>query len=132
MDKCKRMCVQYLLPYVWSTKYRKPVLNGEIAAYIKELHIKIAKDRGIQLEEQEVMPNHVHLFVSAHPKFPPSQMVKIFKEITGKFLFEKYPELKNEVWKGHLWNPSYYIWTMADVTKEVIEQYNKMQKTKLK
>lgn len=126
------MCVQYLLPYVWSTKYRKPVLNGEIAAYIKELHIKIAKDRGIQLEEQEVMPNHVHLFVSAHPKFPPSQMVKIFKEITGKFLFEKYPELKNEVWKGHLWNPSYYIWTMADVTKEVIEQYNKMQKTKLK
>ncbi|MBU0777570.1 IS200/IS605 family transposase [Patescibacteria group bacterium] len=115
---------------VWSTKYRKSVLNGEMVTYLKELHIKIAKDRGIQLKEQEVMPDHVHLFVSAHPKFSPSQMVKIFKGITGKFLFEKYPELKNEVWKGHLWNPSYYVGTMGDVTKEVIEQYIKMQKTR--
>lgn len=117
---------------VWSTKYRKPVLTGKIEEYLKGLHEQIAKEKGVSLIEQEIMPDHVHLFVSAHPKFSPSQMVKIFKGITAKFIFEKFPELKSQLWKGHLWNPSYYCGTCGDVTKETIKMYINRQRQKPK
>ena len=53
--------------FVWCTKYRRPVLVGEVAAYLRELHEEIAKKRGIILREQVVNPDHVHLFITAHP-----------------------------------------------------------------
>ena len=115
---------------VWATKYRKPVLTGAIAEYLKMLHKQIAEERGIILREEEVMPDHVHLFITAHPKWSPSQLTKIFKGITAKFLFEKFPELKLQLWKGHLWNPSYYVGTMGDVTKDVIQRYIERQKVR--
>ena len=114
---------------VWSTKYRKKLLDDDIAKRLKELHLQIAEDKGFVLKEQEIMPDHVHLFVSAHPKISPSQMTKIFKGITAKVLFEEFPYLRKFAWKGHIWNPSYYAGTMGDVTKEVIERYIQMQKT---
>ncbi len=116
---------------VWSTKYRKKVLTGEIMDFLKQLHEQIAKEKGIMLREQEVMPDHVHLFVTAHPKFSPSQIVKIFKGITAKELFEKFPQLRNRMYnRGHLWNPSYYCGTMGDVTKNIVLKYIEMQKVK--
>jgi len=115
---------------VWSTRYRKPVLTGEIAEYLKELNENIAKDRKILLREQEVMPDHVHLFITAHPKFSPCKMAKIFKGISAKFLFERFPYLKTQLWRGHLWNPSYYVGTMGDVTKDTIQKYIERQKVK--
>jgi len=116
---------------VWSTKYRKKVLTGEIVDYLKQLHEQIATEKGIMLVEQEVMPDHVHLFITAHPKFSPSQIVKIFKGITAKELFEKFPALRNRMYnRGHLWNPSYYCGTMGDVTKDVVMRYIEMQKVK--
>jgi len=98
--------------------------------FLKELHEQIAKEKGIMLREQEVMPDHVHLFITAHPKFSPSQIVKIFKGITAKFLFEKFPELRAHMWKGHLWNPSYYCGTMGNVTEDIIKEYIETQKVK--
>jgi putative transposase len=116
---------------VWSTKYRKKVLIGEIADFLKQLHEQIAKEKGVILREQEIMPDHVHLFITAHPKFSPSQIVKIFKGITAKELFEKFPKLRDRMYnKGHIWNPSYYCGTMGDVTKAVILKYIEMQKVR--
>lgn len=47
-------------------------------------------------------------------------------------MFEKFPELKNQLYKGHLWNPSYYVGTVGDVTKDVIRKYVEMQRVKLR
>jgi len=116
--------------FVWSTKYRKPVLTGEVAEYLKQLHQQIAEERGIILHTQEIMPDHVHLFITAHPKWSPAQLVKIFKGITAKFLFERFPWLKQQLYRGHLWNPSYYVGTVGDVTKDVIKKYIEMQRTR--
>jgi len=127
-----RGCV-YNINYhmVWSTKYRKKILIGEIADYLRQLHEQIAREKSIVLREQEVMPDHVHLFITAHPKFSPSQIVKIFKGITAKELLEKFPALRKQMYnRGHLWNPSYYCGTMGDVTKDIILRYIEMQKVK--
>jgi putative transposase len=115
--------------FVWSTKYRRKILIGSVAEDLRELHQRIAKDRDIKLVEQEIMADHVHLFVNAHPKNAPADIVKVFKGITAKKLFETHPELKDQV-KNHLWNPSYYVGTCGDATKDVIERYVEMQKVR--
>lgn len=116
--------------FVWSTKYRRKVLTGKIAEDLKELHEIIAKEKGVTLVTQEVMPDHVHLFITMHPKFAPANIVKIFKGITAKKLFETHPEIKNRLSNGHLWNPSYYVGTCGDTTKDVIQMYIDTQKEK--
>ena len=80
--------------FVWSTKYRRKVLVGDIAERLKDLHKSIASEKGFDIAVQEVQPDHVHLFIRAHPKFSPSTITKILKGITAKKLFEEYPELR--------------------------------------
>ncbi|MGC8680584.1 MAG: transposase, partial [Thermoplasmata archaeon] len=38
--------------------------------------------------------------------------------------------LRKGLWRGHLWNPSYYAGTVVDIKKEVVEEYIAMQKVK--
>jgi putative transposase len=116
--------------FVWSTKYRRKVLVGNVAGDLHMLHELIAKQKGLTLVTQEIMPDHVHLFVTAHPKFAPANIVKIFKGITAKKLFEQHPEIKSKLWNGHLWNPSYYVGTCGDTTKDVVQMYIETQKVK--
>jgi putative transposase len=116
--------------FVWSTKYRRKVLVGNVADDLHKLHEVIAKQKGIILVTQEIMPDHVHLFVTAHPKFAPANIVKIFKGITAKKLFERHPDIKSKLWNGHLWNPSYYVGTCGDTTKDVVQMYIETQKVK--
>lgn len=116
--------------FVWSTKYRRKILIDKIADDLKLLHEKIAKEKGVTIVSQEIMPDHVHLFIIMHPKFAPANIVKIFKGITAKKLFEMHPEIKYKLSNGHLWNPSYYVGTCGDTTKNVIQMYIETQKVK--
>ena len=96
---------------------------GDPAETLKDLHISVAQDKGFLLNAQELMPDHVHLFVTAHPKFAPVTIVKLMKAITARKLFAQYPDLRKQLWEGHIRNPSYYVGTCGDVTKDVIRRY---------
>jgi REP element-mobilizing transposase RayT len=78
----------------------------------------------------EVMPDHIHLLLNCKPQFRISDMVKIMKGNTARWLFLKYPELKQSLWGGHLWNPSYCAVTVSDRSREMVEAYIESQKEK--
>ncbi len=40
----------------------------------------------------------------------------------------KFPRIKRYLWKGHLWNPSYYIETIGSISEEAIRKYIEAQK----
>lgn len=126
-----RTCV-YNAKYhiVWSVKYRKAVLIGEIDDALNQLLNQIAADKSFTIHAMEIMPDHVHVFVSAHPKISPSYIVKMLKGISGRLLMLKYPKLKQQLWKGNLWNSSYYLETVGSVSKDAIRKYIEKQKTK--
>jgi len=107
---------------VWIPKHRKPVLVGETAERLEELIREVAEKYGFEILALEIMPDHVHLFVSAHPKFAPATLVKLFKGITARKLFKEFPELKKKLRSG-LWTPSYYIGTAGNVSAEAIRRY---------
>lgn len=116
--------------FVWSTKYRYQVLKPPVDERLKQLFSEIALQYGFTVETQEVMPDHCHVFIVAHPKFSPAHLVKLLKGITARKLFQEFPQLKDRLWRGHLWNPSYYVGTAGSVSKEVIRRYIDEQRTK--
>lgn len=126
-----RTCVYNIWYHVvWSTKYRKPILINSIADDCKNMIYQIALENNFMIAQVEIMPDHVHLFISAHPKNAPTEINKKLKGITGKYLLQKYPELRKEFTKHHLWNPSTYYGTAGDVSRDTIEKYISLQKTK--
>ena len=126
-----RTCV-YNINYhvVWSVKYRHSVLTGCIEERLKEILYEIAQDKDFIIQAMEVMPDHVHLFVSAHPKISPSYIVKMSKGISGRLLLMEFSQLKKSLWKGHLWNSSFYIETVGSTSEEAIKKYIDNQKTR--
>lgn len=124
-----RTCV-YNINYhiVWTVKYRHKILQGEVENYLKEELLNIAKDKDFIINAMECNNDHIHLFVSAHPKIAPSYIVKMCKGITGRKLFLRFPEITKKLWKNTLWNSSYYIETIGSTNEENIKQYIENQK----
>lgn len=120
--------IQYHI--VWCVKYRKPVLVGDIEADLKEILYDIADEYGFSIEALETMPDYVHMLVDCRPQFFPSDMIKIIKGNTARKLFMTHPELKEKLWGGHLWNPSYCIVTVSDRSYEMVREYIESQKEK--
>ena len=120
----------YSLQYhiVWCTKYRKPVMNGIYAQSCKEMLYKIAEDYKFTIMELEVMPDHIHMLVDCKPQFCIANMIKILKGNTARWLFIQYPELKKQLYGGHLWNPSYCAVTVSERSLFYVQEYIKNQK----
>ena len=113
---------------VWLVKYRRRVLVGEIELSLKGLLHEIAKDKGFLLKEIEIMPDHVHVFASAKPKFSPSYIYKMLKGISSRKLFMRHPDLRSKLYGKHLWNPSTYVETIGHISEDIIRKYIEDQK----
>jgi putative transposase len=110
---------------VWSTKYRRPVLIGEIAKRCEQVIRSVAKDMDIRVIRMAVNPEHVHLFIKYPPKYSTSHMALKFKGISSRVLRQEFPELK-EFSKKFLWAPSCYHGSVGQ-GMHVVENYIKCQ-----
>ena len=78
----------------------------------------------MSLERLHISPDHVHLFLSAHQKYAPSEISRTIKSITARKMWEQHEAyLQEYLWGGGFWERSYYIGTAGQVSSETIEQY---------
>lgn len=117
---------------VWCTKYRKPLFTTpELAEEMKNLLCYVAELNEVEVEEMEVMPDHVHMLISFKPKYAATNIVKALKGASGRMFLANHPDIKtNEFWGGHIWSPSYFMSTLGNMSKETVRQYIQNQYTK--
>ena len=120
--------IQYHI--VWCVKYRRKVLTGEVEQSLKSELQNIARELGFYISAMECMPDHVHLLLDCSPQHYIPTLVKILKGNSARRLFLLYPSLKEKLWDGHLWNPSYFVATVSEHTSAQIEEYIARQKTR--
>lgn len=109
---------------IFCVKYRKKALTAEVSDFLKETILDIAKDKEFTIKAMEIgEQDHIHLFVSAHPKHSIGQIVKWIKGISGIKLFKKFPDLRHSLWRGQLWSHSYYVETIGSTSEENIKKY---------
>lgn len=120
----------YAMEYhiVWCTKYRRKVLTDKVISILSCELEKYAQENGFTIEEKEIMPDHIHLLISASPQVFIPDIMKGMKGVSARMVFKACPELKDKLWKGHLWNPSYFVATISENTEEQIRHYINSQK----
>lgn len=116
----------YALEYhiVWCVKYRHKVIDSEIKDSLKKILKKIAQDNKFEILEYNTDLDHVHLLISLSPQHSIPNLIKAMKGVSARLLMKQYGStLKQKLWGGHLWNPSYYIATISEKTEEQIMKY---------
>ena len=112
---------------VWITKYRKPILRGEIGKRVRELIRQTCASLDIYIVKGHVSKDHVHLLVSVPPNLAVSELVKRLKGRSSRLMLEEFGELRKVYWGRHLWARGYFVASSGNVTDEVIAEYIEKQ-----
>src|SRR5947199_8728440 len=86
----------YTIAYhlVWIPKYRRRVLTGEVQKETKRLIVECCEQQGLTLLAMETDEDHIHVFVSAPPRFSPALIANLLKGYSSRFLRAKFPHFK--------------------------------------
>jgi putative transposase len=112
---------------VWITKYRKPILRGEVGRRIRELIRQTCASLDVYIVKGHVSRDHIHLLVSVPPSLAVSELVKRLKGRSSRLMLEEFGELRKVYWGRHLWARGYFVASSGNVTDEVIAEYIEKQ-----
>jgi len=99
---------------VFPVKYRKALLREPQTKAILEIAKEISERYDIEFEKIGTDGYHIHILTSFHPKYSGADVVRIFKSITAKQIFQQFPELRKDLWGGEFWSDGYYIATISE------------------
>ena len=111
-------CLTYHMIFV--THYRKPVINDEMSAAMKDFSNHMA-DR-----------DHIHLLVSLPPNTNISVFVRSIKTQLSREMRKRFPEQIKQYIYGDdtsFWSRSYFIATTGSVSLETVKQYIESQRS---
>lgn len=104
---------------IWITKYRKKYLYGKIKSCInKYLFIK-AKQLNIVIENLEIMPEHIHLFISIPTTICIS---KVVSELKGYSSYYTRKKLNLYNYK-YFWSKGYFCESVGHISEKTIKNY---------
>ncbi len=112
--------------FVWCVKYRKKFLTGAVEVRLRELIVAKAKELDCEIIALEIMPDHVHLFVSALPVNAPQHLANQFKGNSSRILRQEFSFLRTRI--PALWSRSYYVGSAGTMSAETIQKYIEDQK----
>jgi putative transposase len=111
---------------IWCPKYRRKVLVGDVKKRLRGLLQEKAASLDLSIEQMEIMPDHVHLFVKAPPTLPPHYIVGQLKGYSSRILRQEFAHLRSRL--PSLWTRSYYVETVGHISEGTIQQYIADQK----
>lgn len=113
--------------FVWTPKRRRKVLVGDVERRLNELICETAANLDCSVLAIEVIPDHVHLFLSCPPSLAPDQVMFRIKGYSSRVLRQEFPHLLK---MSSMWTRSYFVSTAGNVSSETIKRYIAQQKTR--
>ncbi len=111
------------------TKYRKQLLKGSIADDVKQKIFDIANTRGYEIIAIETDKDHMHFLISYDTTDRVCDIVKIVKQETTYYLWQKYGSfLSKQYWKKRIfWSDGYFACSIGEVSSATIQKYIESQ-----
>ena len=113
--------------FVWTTKYRKPLLVSPVAERLRDLVREICRANDIEILQGSVGQEHVHILVSAPPNMSASKIMQYVKGKTSRKLMMEFRHLNKVFWGRHMWARGFFVTTSGNVTDDVIKEYIRLQ-----
>lgn len=117
----------FMLQYhmVLVTKYRKPVLTGEVKDLVYRIIREIFDEKKLVILELNGEPDHIHLLYEADPFTAPGTLANIIKTKTSRFARKEFGEtaLKKFYWKPLFWSDSYFVTSVSENSLENVQRY---------
>ena len=106
---------------LFCSKWRRKVLNGQIAKHLQTLIEEKQEDFGFRLDSLDIQPDHVHLLLGISPELSVNAVVKKIKGHTSHVLRETYQELRSRI--PTLWTRVSLISSVGNVALNDIETF---------
>lgn len=114
--------------YICCVKYRRKIfIDNSIINRLKEINISIARKNDIEILNQETDQDHIHIVFKAQPTTELTKFINSLKGVSSRYLLKEFPRIKERLWNGHLWSPSYLLVTTGQVTLSQLKQYVESQ-----
>jgi putative transposase len=112
---------------IWCPKRRRRVLVNAVQVRLDGRIREVAAELDCTVLALEIMPDHLHLFLSAPPTLAPNQIVRRIKGRSSRVLRQEFPHLLR---LPSLWTRSYFVSTAGHVSSQTIQRYIAEQRTR--
>ena len=126
MDYQHEQHTVHLIVYhlIWCPKRRRKVLLGQLAERLEQIVYEVAQEHDWEVIRLAIQPDHVHLFIRAHPYTLPTDIARTIKGRSSHLLREEFPTLHT---LPSLWTRSTFYSTAGKVSAETIQKYIERQ-----
>ena len=111
---------------VFAPKYRRMQIYGQIRKDIGVILRRLCEQKGIEIIEAELCPDHIHMLASIPPKYSVSSIMGYLKGKSSLMIFDRHANLKYRYGNRHFWCKGYYVDTVGK-NKKAIEEYIRKQ-----
>ena len=111
---------------VFAPKYRRQVIYGKIKEDIGKIIRQLCDQKGIEIIEAELCPDHIHMLISIPPKYSVAQIMGYIKGKSSLMIFDRHANMKYKYGNRHFWCRGYYVDTVGR-NKRAIEEYIRNQ-----
>ena len=80
-----------------------------------------------EIVEMSVEEDHVHILLSAKPRYSPSKIMNLIKGGTSRKLRQLYPDLAENLWGDRFWADGYYVGTVGTRDLSQVREYVRNQ-----
>ena len=111
---------------VFAPKYRRQAIYGKIKEDIGKIIRQLCDQKGIEIIEAELCPDHVHMLISIPPKYSVAQIMGYIKGKSSLMIFDRHANMKYKYGNRHFWCRGYYVDTVGR-NKKAIQEYIRNQ-----
>ena len=128
LDKGQRSVYSLYYHFIQVVKYRKKVfINDAMVDFLKMKIREISATFNVDVLDIECAKDHFHMLFKATPLLNITKYINAIKTITSREIQRNFPEVKNELYNGKFWSPSYFLATSGQVTLDVMHKYIELQ-----
>ena len=111
---------------VFAPKYRRQAIYGKIKEDIGKIIRQLCDQKGIEIIEAELCPDHIHMLISIPPKYSVAQIMGYIKGKSSLMIFDRHANMKYKYGNRHFWCRGYYVDTVGR-NKRAIQEYIRNQ-----
>ena len=110
------------------TKYRHPVIVGDLKTRLIEISNELFKTWKCSIIKINTDKDHIHILFEAPPQVQLSKLINNYKTVTARLIRKEFSEfLAPYYWKPYFWNRSYFVCTESDRTEKMVSDYIESQ-----